>query len=92
MLQPDLHFGIGIPAFWEENQVMKTNMFVHFKRTALCDTDFWPGRHCTGPVHYRAEIAVIKQLQTSLILSTTNNEILFFLLENTTKKDNLKNS
>lgn len=27
MLQPDLHFGIGIPTFWEENQVMKTNMY-----------------------------------------------------------------
>jgi len=37
MLQPDLHFGIGVSTFWEENQVMKANMFVHFKRTASDD-------------------------------------------------------
>lgn len=52
MLQPDLQFGIGIPTFWEENQVMKTNTFVLFKRTASDERNFWLGRQCTGAVKF----------------------------------------
>lgn len=49
MLQPDLLFGISAP-FWEENQAMKTNLLICFKRAALDDRNFWIGRQHAGAV------------------------------------------
>lgn len=48
MLQPNLHLGIRVPIFWEENQIMKTNLFVHFKKIVSHDRNFWLGGHRTG--------------------------------------------
>lgn len=112
MLQPDLRFGIGIPAFWEENWVMKTNMSVHFKRTAAGDRNLWLGRQVTGALQCISssvfEVTAFLgwggwlqsrswNFQTILTLPNSmlnaialNNLIIFFSLENTNKKDNLK--